>query len=60
MQNRETPSCLAPGHSLWSHYRKRSEGASTAKLHFGVSRSEVQKQLTAGAREMRNREITLC
>jgi hypothetical protein len=34
MRNRETPSCLAPGHSLWSHQRKRSEGASAAKLHF--------------------------
>jgi hypothetical protein len=60
MRNHETPSCLAPGHNLWSHQRKRSEGASTAKLHLEFHVSGVWKQLTAGGRDMRNREITLC
>jgi hypothetical protein len=38
MRNCEEPSCLTPGHSLWSHQRKRIEGASAARLHFRVSR----------------------
>jgi hypothetical protein len=37
MKNQETLSCLAPGHSLWSHHRKRSEGSSAGKLHCRVS-----------------------
>jgi hypothetical protein len=38
MKNREEIFFLTPDHSLWSHQRKRSEGPSTARLHFGVSR----------------------
>jgi hypothetical protein len=54
----EALECLAPGHNLWSHQRKRSKGASTAKLHFRVLHFQVWKKLTVGGCDMR--EITLC
>jgi hypothetical protein len=52
MRNRETPSCLAPGHNLWSHQRKRSEGASLLSSISEFLVSGVWKQLTAGGRDM--------